>query len=156
MEFIVENQGFFIIGLSAITLGLSVYLGFLLKKIKSQKSTQMSLLEEQRAEKKQREKYYRDSILIIAKSTIQGDCETSEACIRIKKLLEFFPMIASEDEFSIIQKLFEELDGLSYLDDRKKLSKTELNKQDLKRFKLEDEFRDRFIASLKILVTRFE
>ena len=156
MEFIVRNQVFFIGVLGIVTFVLSIYLGLLIRKLKAKNIEQKTLLEEHMQQAQEKAEYYKESILIIAKATIQGDCEISEACIRIQKLLVFFPEISKEEEFSILQEMFQELNHLAYLDERKKLSKNELNNEDQQRFKIEGKFKDRFLIVLKNLIVRVE
>jgi hypothetical protein len=155
-EFLKQNQILFITILGAITFALSIYLGFLIKKLREQDREHKTLLEEHREKLQEKAEYYKDSIIMISRATIQGQCETSEACVRIKKLLENFPEVEKETQFEIIQKMYEELSGFAYLDERKKLSKQDVFKQDSARFKVEEKYQDKFIQSLKVLVQRFE
>lgn len=155
-EFIKQNQTFFIMVLGAITFALSVYLGVLVIQLRKQKADHQTMLEEHQNKLQETAEYYKESILIIAKATIQGQCEHSEACIRIKKLLEFFPEIEKEEALNPIQKMYEELKDFAYLDDRKELSKQDVFKQDNARFKVEEKYQDQFLKSLKLIVERFE
>lgn len=156
MEFIIQNQVFFIVILAVITLILSIYLGILMKKLKQQKHYHETILEEQRRKAQERAEYYKESIIMISRATIQGQCETSEACIRIKKLLENFPTIADETDFGIIETMYKDLEEFPYLEKRQELSKQEVYAQDKKRFKVEEKYNDDFIIALKKLVHKFE
>ena len=155
-EFIKQNQIYFISILSLVVFALSIYLGFLVKKVRVQNVRHQTLLDEHKANAQETAEYYKESILIISKATIQGQCEISEACIRIKKLLEFFPSIAEDTKFKVITTLFNELEEFDYLDERKTLSAQEKFHQDTKRFQVEEKFNNEFIKNLKLLVEQFE
>jgi hypothetical protein len=71
-----------------IVLGLAFYLGKLLSQLAQQKQQQQQAqqaLERKRAEHQQ---YLLDSIVLIARATLEGQCELSEGALRIWVLLE--------------------------------------------------------------------
>lgn len=156
LEFIKQNQFFFIAILALVTFCLAIYLGVLMKRLRVQNNEQKRLVDEYKKELADKASYYKDSILIISKATIQGQCETSEACVRIKKLLEMFPEISQEKDFLIIEKMFAELADFAILDKRKELSTQEKFNQDKLRFEVEEKYNDDFMISLKSLINRFE
>lgn len=151
-EFLEQNQIVFFISLGLVTFGLAVYLGMLVKSLYAQKEQ----MNEHEHKLQETAEYYKESILIISKSTIQGQCEVSEACIRIKKLLEFFPEIEHLEQFSVIQKMYNELKSFAYLQERKELTRQEVFKQDNARFQVEEKYQDKFVKSLRSLVEKFE
>lgn len=143
-------------GLGLVTLGLAVYLGYLLKSISAQKKLAKQAEDKRLKALEDHANYLKDSIITISKATIQGQCETSEACIRIYKLLEYFPDIAKEEKYDVLSKMNDELSSFAYLDERQELSKQEKFNQDKERFKVEEKFNDSFIKALKSLVEDFE
>lgn len=142
--------------LALITLSLGVYLGYLLSRVKSQKKKQRDSEEKLLELSRQRKEHLVESIITIARAAVQDQCELSEACIRIKKLLENYPQVAERADFEIIARMYGELSGFAYLEERKALSKQEKFNQDKKRFLVEDKFRDPMLKSLKTLITTFE
>jgi hypothetical protein len=120
------------------------------------------ILKQQINEKKQlkktaeREVFLKDSIIIICRATVQKQCELSEACIRLKKLLENYPSIAQESEFLPIQEMYTEIEQFPYLESRNSLTKQERYKQDNARFKIEEAYTAKMHNSLNLLLERFE
>jgi hypothetical protein len=80
----------------------------------------------------------------------------SEACIRIKKLLEYYPHVENLEEFSVIQKMYNEIKDFATHDVRKELSKQEVFNQDKLRVKIEKEYHQKFMAVLPSLQNNFE
>ncbi len=142
--------------LGLVTLSLGIYLGLLFAKLKAQKKSQKD--SEHRLGELMEERHHnlRESIITISRAAVQNQCELSEACIRVKKLLENHPEIQDKPEFEIIQRMFGELEEFSYLEDRKALSKQEKFNQDKKRFMIEDKFRDPMLKALGKLIPVFE
>lgn len=142
--------------LGVVTLSLGVYLGLVLAKLRKQKQSQKS--SELRLSELMDERHHnlRESIITISRAAVQDQCELSEACIRVKKLLENYSEIEARSEFEIIQRMFVELEEFSYLEDRKALSKQEKFNQDKKRFMIEDKFRDPMLKALDKLIPVFE
>ncbi len=131
---------------------LAAYLGILLAKLNQQKKHSSHIEELMEAANLEQEEFYLESLSIIAKATLQDQCETSEACIRIKKILEFFPEIESSPGLEPIQTMYKDLENFAYLDERNELAKQEKFKQDNQRFKVEEKYEKDFKAALKILL----
>ncbi len=153
---ILENSIFIYALLAILLFSLSIYLGYLFKLLKAQKSKNeenqiilKNFLTEKRAD-------HQESIIFIAKATLQGQCEISEACIRIKKLLEVFGEYTFHEDLVPIYNFYNALSSFAYLDDRAGLSKQDMFKQDSARFKVEEEHKESFMKSLSSLLTIFE
>ena len=142
--------------LGLITLGLGVYLGVLVSRLKSQANKRRQSEDQLRELAKERQSHLIESIITISRAAVQDQCELSEACIRLKKLLENYPTIAEKSEFEIISRMYVELKDFDYLEARKKLSKQEKFNQDKRRFMVEDKFRDPMLKSMALLITTFE
>jgi hypothetical protein len=142
------------LGLIVFTLG--IYLGILFGKLGKQKREKAIL--QAKLDKKiiEQDTYFKESIIFICKATIQGQCELSEACIRIKKLLEYYPDVQSLVEFIVIQDMYNEIKDFATHDSRKELSKQEVFNQDKSRVKIEKAYHDKFMTVLPSLQSQFE
>lgn len=154
-NFIENNQIFIFSFLAIIVFVLATYLGFLLNKIRIQKN--LAQIKEQKVEqlKKQREDSILESIRLISRAVIYKQCEVSEGCIRIKKLLDLIDF-KYDESLRPINELYEQLEEFPYLDERNRLSKQERFNQDKKRFKIEDEFGDRFKKACESLLEQIK
>lgn len=134
------------IALGLIILGLGIYLGTLVTKLQKQKAAQA------KTRKKIEDKVtdIKESIVMISKATLQGQCDPAEACIRIYNLLIFIEM---NDHYPVTQKYFKEIETLSVLKKRQELSAQDAFKEDKVRFKAEDKFKEDFFEELKLLKT---
>lgn len=144
------------IALGITTLFLGIYLGFVLSKLKSQKRTQKESEKKIQAALIERDTHLRESIITISRAAVQNQCELSEACIRVKKLLENYPTIASKSEFEIISRMYGEMSEFDYLEARNAITKQERFDQDKKRFMVEDKFRDPMLKALTKIIIVFE
>ena len=138
--------------LTLITLSLGIYAFVLLKKLKKQQ--QAGKEGEAYLEKMNQDRHQEriESLITISLATIQDQCEPSEACIRVKKLLEYYPDIARQEEYQVIEQMYQEVKDFDILEDRNALSKQEKFKQDNKRFLIEE----RYGAELKDALTKLE
>lgn len=154
-NFIIEYYIPILVLLALIIFILGIYLGILSKKLSMQNARKQSLLEKESiasANAKEREHFLRESIDIISKSTLQGQCDLSESCIRLKKLLINFPDIESIEELKPIHDMYKEIEKFPYLEERKKLTKQERYSQDKERFLIEDRYREKVNKSLERLI----
>ncbi|MCF2947191.1 DUF2489 domain-containing protein [Paraglaciecola aquimarina] len=97
------------------------------------------------------------SIQTIAKATNQGQCDMSEACIRIYHLLEALPLLNKPDfakQYSSLYKLYDEIRDLPTHQARKEQSKIDTRKQDIHREMLEAKLRPQLLHEISEL-TRF-
>ncbi|MFT6630672.1 MAG: cbb3-type cytochrome oxidase subunit 3 [Bacteriovoracaceae bacterium] len=156
MNFIEQYSLFIFVALGLIAFFLSIFLGITLTSLREQKKKQNDYKEKFEAELKKQDYYFKDSIITICKATIQGQCEFSEACIRIKKLLEYYPDIESKKEYKVIQEMYDEIKHFSTHAERLSLPKKEIFNQDKLRFSLEAKYEQDFRKSLEILQKDFE
>ncbi|WP_018982143.1 DUF2489 domain-containing protein [Salinimonas chungwhensis] len=127
-----------------IILALGIYAGRLLFSLKQQNARQA-------AAREKRTVTITDSIILIAKAMEQQQCELSEGAIRICNLLEALPLSSPPDyksKFPHIYTLFVEVSGFAVLEERKKLSPKEKNKQDKAREQIESEHESKVLAEL--------
>lgn len=156
MKFIEENYIIIFLVLGFLAFALSIYLGFVLKKLKVKKEQDQLKSEIRQRDFDKRQKFLKESIITISRATVQNQCELSEACLRIKKLLENYPEIASEEQFSAIQEMYLEIEEFPFLEERAKLTKQEKFKQDNKRYAIEEKYNKRVRKALELLLRKFE
>jgi hypothetical protein len=150
MDFLERYSILIFIVLGAIVFGLSLYLGIIFSKLKGQKE-----LDSLDFLKLVKTKTKNLKILMLCKATLQGQCDYSEACIRIKKLLEYFPEIEANEDFYVFQQMYQEIAGFATHQERLNLPKQEIFRQDQLRFKVEQKYEDKFMKSLKQLKDLF-
>lgn len=151
MIFLTENASLIFVLMAIAVLGLSVYLGILWAQIRKQKIK--NELQEERIKNQldEQKKYVTESIDIIALATIQGQCDLSECCIRIKNLIDYFPELSEKPKFQVFQRMYEEIKDFPTHEKRNEQTKQETFKQDKERFRIEDKYRDGLLKSLKLL-----
>lgn len=131
------NIIYFILGL--VVFALSVYLGVLVNKLRIQKVYIKKARQQQLEKEQKRMDYISDSLRIISLAVTQDQCEISEGCIRIKKLLDEIEQFRELEQLSYINVAYEDFKQFPFLEDRKSLSKQEKFKQDNKRFLFEEQ-----------------
>jgi hypothetical protein len=100
----------------------------------------------------QNKEYVNNSIIMITKATLQGQCETSEACLRLYNLLKSVSLPkAIEQRMLVINEMYNEMEQLSYLDKRHKLTNQERLKEDKLRYSIEEKYSKPFAEALSEL-----
>ncbi|MBC76706.1 MAG: hypothetical protein CME64_11890 [Halobacteriovoraceae bacterium] len=137
--------------LALIVLALSVYLGVLYGKLRAQK--QAKLDQDKRVEEllKEREETIIESLDTIALALSQGQCEPTEGCIRIKRLVDEIEVLRDEEGIAVFHEMYEEVKHFATLQDYKDLSKQEAFEQDNKRYAIEEKYNQRIIKASKNL-----
>ncbi len=142
--------------LGLIVFILAIYLGILFSKISKQKITnkqQQELLDKKIEEQ---DIYFKDSIVSISRATLNGQCELSEACLRVVNLLKYYPEISAQPEYEPLHEMFSEIKEFAVLEERKKLPKQEVYNQDKKRLMVEKKYEHTVLKSLELLQKQFE
>lgn len=128
---------------------MSTVIFFLLKKIKLQKDRS----KEQLQRVKEKEKYVLESLDIICRAIMEGQCEISEGCIRIKMLMTKSKMIKSDrEDYKVIFSMYENLKDFKTHENRKELSATERLKEDSMRLTVEENFKGSFLRAVNELL----
>ena len=137
-----------------VVLGLCGWLGWLLLRLRRQQQRrtagQQALDEHNQAEHEHRRK----SIELISMAALAGDCDLSEACIRIRNLIGYYPGLVEDPRFLVIDRMYEEIRGFDTHDDRTALTPRERAEQDRQRLGIEDRYRTELLASLVTLRER--
>jgi hypothetical protein len=128
-----------------IVLGLSIYLGTLFSKLKAQKIS----LDKERLRIEAKVQEHKDSIVMIAKATLQEQCDPAESCIRIYNLLTFIDI---HESYPVTLQYFSQIDSLSVLKQRKELSAKAAFEEDKVRFKAEEEYKDLYYQELNLII----
>ncbi|GAA5218563.1 DUF2489 domain-containing protein [Corallincola platygyrae] len=120
-----------------IIVGLSVYAGRLLYLLKQQQQAQRLVAERKNAR-------LLESIYTISMAAEQGQCELSEAAIRICVLLDHLQPSVGPIDFTArypnLHGLYDKVKHLPTHDARKKYKRNEIMKMDLQRMKDEESF----------------
>ncbi len=142
--------------LSALVFILSIGVGYFYIKLKQEtkkKIAEHDKMEAQReAREKERQAFVRDSLITIARAFVQKQCEASEACIRLRMLIDRIDFVENED-FPIIFSMYEEIKHFDTHQNRKDLSKQDRFSQDKQRFAIEDKHMDNLISECNKLLS---
>jgi len=142
-NYLITNAPHIFLVLAFFVLGLSIYLGILFGRVRLQKKSILALKALDARKSQEREISILESIEIISKGVIQDQCEISEGCLRIKKLKDQLVFLNEDLDLEVFDKMYEEIEGFDILEARKTLSNQERFNQDKKRFKVENEYKDR-------------
>lgn len=129
--------------LALISLGLAVYAGLLLGKLRQRKKDIEVYKEDLLVKLTQRRQDILESLRIIALAVTQSQCEVSEGVIRIKKLVDEIEDLRIAPSLQDFHRIYEDFADFSYLDAREALGKQEKFKQDNERYKKEREHEKR-------------
>lgn len=135
----------------SIILGLALYAGSLLLKIKKQKQLQQEVME--LAISKRNANIF-DSVNTLCLAGIQGQCDLSELAIRIYCILDYVQgehRIDVEKHYPSVHELYQVVKDMARGDARQALAKQERMKQTLERQKAEARLNDAMVEELKRL-----
>ncbi len=140
-----------------IIAGLAFYLGQLLFQLKQQQQRQQQALAEQQRKQAEHQQYLLDSILLIAKATLEKQCEYSEAALRIWVLLENLqPELAQACRFPGLFAMYDCVKDMPTHEARKALDKKELRRLDHLRQQTEIDQAAAIDTDLKSLIALLE
>ncbi|MFT7053203.1 MAG: hypothetical protein ACJAU1_000755 [Psychromonas sp.] len=144
--------------LVVIIIGLAFYAGFLLNKIKVQKAEQQRMVAEQQKQQANSQQLRNDticeSIRLIARATAQGQCNVSEAAIRLTVLLETLFLKQPIDllnSYPALSAMFDKVKDMPTHEQRKKVPVKEIKALDKKREKIESELEQQIMAEAQQL-----
>ncbi|PIK16362.1 MAG: hypothetical protein CES88_06365 [Halobacteriovorax sp. JY17] len=137
-----------LVGLIFLISLLSTLIFFLAKRIQQQSSFAKESLKNTR----EKEKFILESLDIISKALIQEQCEVSEGCIRIRMLVDKSKMLdSSKKDYEVFFNMYQELKNFKTHEKRNELSKQEIMKEDIDRFKVEEKYQAKFLEAVQIL-----
>lgn len=123
-----------------------------LKAQREAREAQQRILDEVSAKAQQQRDYLIESVKVIASAMGDGQCELTEGCIRLKKLLDHLaPYLHEHETFSIINQMYEATKHMPILDEWKKLKIKQRFDYTREREKLEQQHRDAVVSAAKAL-----
>ncbi len=135
---------FLLIAAVIIIAGMVGYAAYLLLALQKQKK---ALLQARR----NRIHRIKESLEIIAKAMLNGDCNLSEGVLRLKMLLE--PVGMSLKHYSAMWRLYEAVEDMPTHEARRELKKNERMRLDLQRESTEAELESKIKSELNRLLT---
>lgn len=97
-----------------------------------------------------------DSLTVIAQLLLDDQVEVSEACMRIKVLLDHYDSTMHEDPvFSVFVKVYDALSHMPTHQARKQTDKKFIQKLDQQRFQIEEQYRSAAKDAADALLKRF-
>ena len=125
-----------------VILALAGYAGWLWSKVykRQQQQKKQQLAQEAMNQQKEQDhqKYLIESIGVISQSAVNGELNISEACIRLKVLIDNLNVDDQQKQpFSILNEVYEQLQQFHTHDARMRLSKKERTSEDRKRHFIE-------------------
>lgn len=142
---------FFLIILAIlIVLSMAGYAVYLMLKLRKQNMQHKALLEQ--AEQAQKARFERiiDSIDVIARAMLSEQCDFSEGVLRLKPLLDVLGKQLSQ--YPAMWALYQVVENMPILDERKALKRNERMKQDLLRQSKEVELEEQIKAECQQLL----
>ena len=134
-----------------VIVGLLGYLGRLVWQLRAQQRRQAAVREELAVSNQQQHEHRRKSIEMIALATIDGDCDLSEACIRIKHLLDYYPGLATDPDYRVIAEMYAEISGFATHEARAELTLKARAAEDRARYQIEQRFGNDFMVCMRAL-----
>ncbi|MEH6473723.1 MAG: DUF2489 domain-containing protein [Halopseudomonas sp.] len=153
-----QYQGALIVVGLVLIAGLVWLINWQLKTQRQARQAQQQVLDEARAKAQEQRDYLVESVRVIASAVGDGQCELTEGCIRLKKLLDHLaPYLHEHETFSIVNQMYEATKHMPILDEWKKLKIKQRFDYTREREELEQQHREPILAAAKALaVYRFE
>lgn len=136
---------------AAIILGLLGYLASLLWQLRAQQRRQAAVQEQHAQSNQAQHEHRRKSMEMIALATLDGDCDLSEACIRIKHLLDYYPGLAADPDYRVIGRMYAEISGFATHEARAELSPRARAAEDRARYQIEQRFGNELMVCMRLL-----
>lgn len=151
-EAVLQYKTYFFIAFAVLipVLGYAVYLQFnTLTQIKKDKVDERERFQ---AAYDGRQENLQESIRIIAMATIQEQCETSEACLRIANLLPHLDSIDhTEEKWAPLFSMYKEIKDFKIKDERKALKAAQRFAEDKVRFEIETKYHNDILKICEML-----
>ncbi|KZZ62139.1 hypothetical protein A3762_02010 [Oleiphilus sp. HI0125] len=127
-----------VVGLVCIVL-LSWAITKQLRALKQENNARREL----RLKEAERRKFLLDSVYVLCKSVLDKQVEISEACMRVKLLIDHFDSTLHErHDFKVFNDVYDRLEHMPRFEARKRLSRREMNALDQERYEVEAEYED--------------
>lgn len=149
---ILEYKIYFFVafGLIIPTLGYAVYLQ--LKTYKDLQNEKEKVAEDAKEKFFERQESLRESLEIIALATLQGQCEPSEACLRIANLLPHYSLIdQTHTDYEPLFSFFNEIKELKTHQERNDMKISLRHEEDKIRYAAEEKYKISFLEICKLV-----
>lgn len=150
-----EKFYLYVTGLSVLIFVLSIGVGYFYIKLQKVKRQQIKAAEKYLQKEQERQAFVKDSLRTIGKAYIAEQCDASEACIRLRMLIDRVDFVQNID-FPIIFKMYDEIKHFKTHEARQALSKKDLNVEDRQRFAIEKKYRDNLRNECELLLQKLE
>ncbi len=131
---------------------LSGLIRWQLRSQRQAREAQQRLLDEVRAKAQQQRDYLVESVRVISSAMGDGQCELTEGCIRLKKLLDHLaPYLHEHQDYAIINQMYEQTKHMPILDAWKKLKLKQRFEYTRERDELEQKHRTAIEQAAKAL-----
>ena len=134
-----------------IIAGLLGYLAWLLWQLRAQQRRRAAVLDQLAVRNQEQHEHRRKSIEMIALATIDGDCDLSEACIRTKHLLDYYPGLAADPAYRVIGEMYAEISGFATHEARAELLPKARAAEDRARYQIEQRFGNDVMSAMRAL-----
>lgn len=140
-----------------IIIVLSFIAGRLWRELSHRKVMQIKSDLERAQKETERKEFVEESLRIISKAVVEGQCDLSEGCIRIRMLIDRTDRINHKHEdYKVFFEMYEEIKHFKTHEARKELSKQELYNEDKERYLIEERYKDSFLEASRRLLSFVE
>lgn len=123
---------------------LALFAFYLFVRLQAQQKREQSQLES-------RNEHWNESARIVALAVVQGQCEPSEGCLRLRYILEQLG-----DSRELLERMGDELNVFATHKKRELLSVQERFKQDQQRLSVEEKYRDEFLDLCREIAATYD
>jgi len=143
------STGLLVVLIFVLSTGVSFYY-MKLKRLRAQREKEIKHYIKKEEE---RIAFVKDSLKTISMAFLQKQCEASEACIRLRMLIDRVDFVGNED-FPMIFEMYEAIKHFKTHEARKALSKTDKVQEDKQRFAIEDRYMDNLKTECEQLLNK--
>ncbi|MFN3882776.1 MAG: DUF2489 domain-containing protein [Nitrincola lacisaponensis] len=137
---------------SLLTIGLAVYVWVLLKRLQQQRKNAQAAQEAYAASAQQQRDYLIDSIRILSRGILEGQCPLAEGCIRIKVMIDnLSPQLHHQAELQVIETMYRKTEHIPTLAAWKRLPAAQRKVFQQEIDDLENEYREAIQAAARCL-----
>ncbi len=137
-----------------VVLALVLYAAWLFYRLHQQRERQQDVARQHQNENQRMHEERMRSVELLCIATLDGDCNLSEACIRLHHLLAYYPGLQREAPVTLIASMYAEVADFATHDARQALPADELARQDEVRADVEARYRGDMFSQLRVLKKR--
>jgi hypothetical protein len=137
-----------------VLLALTIYLVHLLLRLRAKHAASRRMEQEHSDRNQQLHDERIKSIELLCIAALAGDLDLSEACIRMHKLLSYYPGLQTEWTGQTLASVYEEIQHFATHEARLALTGAERRRQDRERQAIEMRHREALLRSFQALLPR--